>query len=290
VATDGEVAPFIMGLGSAADLAINAATGEMLVVCGEERQLLVIKPSRQPTAEPETTQEVSAGAPAQPTRTPRSANVVVPGEPVRGGLLITQESPDTMAGGKAGPALDATPAPPPVRATPPTEDRGTAYQLDAKTDSHLLGTGYARTSLYADLTITCRKPGSVFDTVGLNAAPQGSFALHITGEGVVQFQVYDPAARSTGRLQNGWHVLTSKTRFARDATHRVTATFDNGTCNLFVDGRREASLVVPTRLSGQPVYLGDFPGDEHWGAKYNIHQSMIGDVVVHHFGRAPRAE
>jgi hypothetical protein len=35
------------------------------------------------------------------------------------------------------------------------------------------------------------------------------------------------------------------------------------------------------KLSGQAVYLGDYPGDEHWGPRYNIHQAMIGTLRVY---------
>ncbi|MCX7718740.1 MAG: hypothetical protein N2111_10130 [Candidatus Sumerlaeaceae bacterium] len=290
VTPDGIATPFIMGLGSAADIAINPATGEMLVVCGDSRQVLAVKPLPGAFAESNNTAQAPDKIAVRPTPTPGPASTAATTKPTADDLLVTRQSPDTMAGGKAGPALDATPAPPSVRATPSQEPTGSVYRLATKTDSHLLGVGYGRTNFYADMTITCQRPGSVLDTVGLNAAPPGSFALHITGEGKVQFQVYDPSARSAGRLENGWHVLTSKTRFAAGATHRVTATFDNGTCTLFVDGQREGSLVVPTRLSGQPVYLGDFPGDQHWGPKFNINQSLVGTVVVHHFGRTPVAE
>jgi hypothetical protein len=294
VSPDGSTTPFIMGLESAGDIGINPATGEMLVVC-DGKKLLVVKPG--PAASPESTgsretgqetrDEVTPTPSTNPTATPRipisSSTMPEPGE-----LLVTKVPPDTMTNSKAGEALeDASPGSPPGQ--PPATGDAKVYRLGKKSDGYLLSAEYSRNTLVADLRVTWREPGSILDTVGINAAPEGSFSLSMLADGRVQYQIYAPSKRSSARVSNGWHVVQGATKLSRGNPHRITLNVENGTFTLFVDGRRDASISVATRLSGRPVYVGDYPGDQGWGPKFNINQAMLGTVTVLHFGApAPR--
>lgn len=53
---------------------------------------------------------------------------------------------------------------------------------------------------------------------------------------------------------------------------------------LQLDGAERESLSLSTPLSGEPLWLGDFPGDDNWGARYNIHPAMTGTLTVRVLG------
>lgn len=91
------------------------------------------------------------------------------------------------------------------------------YQLTGPASGFLLARSNPRTGLRMELGVNCSQPGQILDTVGINAAPIGSFALYIRTDGHLQLSVYDPGRQSSGRASNGWHLLAS----GRPATRRA---------------------------------------------------------------------
>jgi hypothetical protein len=122
--------------------------------------------------------------------------------------------------------------------------------------------------------------------VGLNAAPVGSFAVHIGTDGKADFCIYDPGRDSSARGGSGWHILKGKTVLAPNTWHDLVVELKGGTIRLWADGRLEAETNLATDLSGEPVYVGDFKGDEHWGSGFNISQGLQGNITVVYFGPA----
>lgn len=97
--------------------------------------------------------------------------------------------------------------------------------------------------------------------------------------------IYDPTRKSSRRIANGWHLLLSKPVAPR-ADHRIRVDHSETEVILTVDGAVER-FALETPLSGQPVYLGDFPGDAGLGPHLNTKTGMTGRVILHTFGPLP---
>mgnify|MGYP003879822577 CR=1 FL=1 len=281
---DKTMTPLIMGLNAPTALGISPTTHELYVVCGAGREVLAFKPT-QPLANEELSPEEGRQGPTTQVSPPK------------------QGLPPSSGASAAPPAVTSPPRPTSVTSSkadaPPTrsiQDQGkpvSTFRLSQKTDSWLLLAESPRNRFIADLEVTCLKPGTILDTIGINAAPRGSFSLAVGPDGRVYFQIYDPKAQSSVKIANGWHVVTSTRKLQWGTPARIVAMFDRGTCSLYLDGKLEKLVEVPTALSGKPVYLGDYPGDENWGPRYNIHQAMIGTVRIHQtseIGASPRLE
>jgi hypothetical protein len=48
--------------------------------------------------------------------------------------------------------------------------------------------------------------------------------------------------------------------------------------SLDLDGRTVATDPALLTLSGRPLFIGDYPGDDGWGSRYKIHPAMVGTV------------
>lgn len=153
--------------------------------------------------------------------------------------------------------------------------------LTGPSTSVLLAKNYPRTNLCIALRVTYSKPGVILDTVGINAAPVGSCGLQVTADGHVFFQVFDPQAPNDN---SGWHVLYSTARIAANTEAQLVVEVSPDEYRLKINGKLDQRLALKTPLSGQPLYVGDFPGDDRWGVKYNIHPAMTGSVTVSYFG------
>ena len=170
--------------------------------------------------------------------------------------------------------------------TPPLDDDARLILLDTPNDSELLAREYPVGDCTMLFGVTFRTPGVVIDTVGINGAPIGSFSLAVDAEGRITFHVYDPGRQSAGRIANGWHQISSESCLTRGVEGMVTVTKTADTISLRVNNGKEKVLSLATPLSGEPVYVGDFPGDDHWGERYRIHPAMLGSVRIHAFGEA----
>ncbi|MHB0936014.1 MAG: hypothetical protein ACYDCO_04300 [Armatimonadota bacterium] len=152
--------------------------------------------------------------------------------------------------------------------------------LDSRSSSALAAKTYPVTNLRIELKINYRTPGVILDTVGINGAPVGSFSCAVDTAGKVSFQVYDPGRKSEVRIANGWHVLTSKSIVKAGTTFTARIEVRPTGYQFWLNNTLERTVALTTPLSGQPVYIGDFPGDDQWGSKYNIHPAMTGTVTL----------
>lgn len=209
-------------------------------------------------------------------------------EDIRAGIPYPHD--DGSPGGKPGGPEGQTP--PPAEDEPPGEGAKTppaeAIRLADATASQPLGQDYPTGDFRFVFQVNARQGGTVVDTVGLNAAPVGSFNLRVAGDGVVSFAIYDPQSQSSGRDANGWHTLSVPGALALGAWSRIAVERQGDRLTLAVGPtatRKSASLTLATPLSGEPAFVGDFPGDEHWGAGFNIHQGLTGVVRVVRFAR-----
>lgn len=288
---DGALTKILSGLTKPSYVRVNPASGDLMVLCDDQ---FLLKVHSENDAKPETASPPVATPEPVATQTPRPT--ITP-RPIATKTFAPAQTPkpSPTPPAEATPEPSMTPTPKPV-ATPtraannfrPIEWHGTA-----KTDWEVLTSRYPRRNLRMDLKINLKQPGTLLDTVGINAAAAGAFGLRVAEGGAIVFQVFAPKATSPVRDPNGWHVLTSKTKVAADADYAVSVDVADRQITLSVDGNQEASVELATPLSGEPVYIGDFPGDEHWGKKYNIHQAAIGDVTVLYFGNregAPQEE
>lgn len=173
---------------------------------------------------------------------------------------------------------------PPVKPTGPTASTeggtvdGAAHQLVSNTTAIRWPGEYPTTGGSVTLSFRCVEPGTILDTVGINAAKPGDFTLRQLGDDTLAWGIYHPGVQGAHRNNSGWHYLVSRAKAERGRWHEVRATWGRGGMKLFLNGREVAADPVVLALSGSPVYIGDFPGDEHWGANFNIHQGMVGEV------------
>ncbi len=163
------------------------------------------------------------------------------------------------------------------------------HHLTSPSFSTVVAESYPSSNLRIAVWLRFSQPGTILDTVGINAAPAGSFTFHHEPDGRLVFRVFDPARPSAGRHPSGWHILRSKTALRPDTDYAVDIDVGQTELVMRIGGQEEARLAFAAVLSGQPVYLGDFPGDDHWGSRYHIHPAMVGEVRVAYFGDLAKA-
>ncbi|MBU0607178.1 MAG: hypothetical protein KKI08_04790, partial [Armatimonadetes bacterium] len=173
----------------------------------------------------------------------------------------------------------------PATTLPPSQ----TLTLTGPSSVGVLARRYDRNRFGVKLAVTWTKPGAILDTVGINAAPVGSFTVAVDGTGKLHLQVYAPAASSPHKQSNGWHVLPSPVVARAGQPCEVTLTYEKGQWGLRVSAggqQQTVTLALPVPLSGQPIYVGDFPGDNNWPATLNPHRGMTGTVgIINIIGR-----
>lgn len=167
---------------------------------------------------------------------------------------------------------------------PPRPDREvTASRLDSPAASYALGRDYPARDFRFIFEVTYEKPGTILDTVGINAASPGAFALQVGPDGTATFLIFDPNTNSAVRDANGWHRLSVKTALQPKTPALITIERQGTELQISVGppgSAKKAAVTLVTPLSGQPAFLGNFPGDDHLGAGYDIHPGIIGTVKV----------
>jgi hypothetical protein len=164
------------------------------------------------------------------------------------------------------------------------ENAGVAAVLSSPSSSQLLAKTYPRDDVRLDLVVRYSTPGVVVDTVGINAAAAGDWQLQIRADGCPQCWVYAPKLSSPVGTASGWHIFSGATPLTKNEQHWLTLVVKDGDIGLLVDGQIVSKETLPVALSGNAAYLGDFPGDDHWGSGYNIHPACQGIVRAVYFG------
>lgn len=152
---------------------------------------------------------------------------------------------------------------------------GQQVNLRTPDDGHRLAVKPPAGDFRIEVVVNCQKPGVVLDTVGINAAPDGSYSLSVGADRKVSFQVWQP----------GWTIVTSaKALGTGDEIVVVSRTGERVTLTV---GGQSTVGTIKAPLSRDPLWIGNFPGDDSWGANYRIHPAMVGTVRV--VGVAPMA-
>lgn len=161
---------------------------------------------------------------------------------------------------------------------------GRSFPLRNARTAELLARDYPRTDLRIRMTIRFSEPGTVLDTVGIDAAPIGSWTVAVHPDRHLGFWVYDPEQDTKVKAPNGWHTFNSKERLEPNRDYNVTIEAGGGKLLIQIDDNQAETLALDTPLSGKPIYVGDYPNDAHWGEKHPIHRGMTGRVVMHYCG------
>ena len=156
--------------------------------------------------------------------------------------------------------------------------RQDAYHLSGGDSSVPLNARYQPADGFLRLELRFSKPGSVLDTVGINPAKAGDFAIWILPDNVLVWQIYHPGIASNVRAPNGWHILRSQGNLQPERWYSVEVTWGKRGARLVIDGKVHAQVDVNLPLSGSKVFLGDFPGDAQWAPRYEVNRSFTGDV------------
>ncbi len=164
-------------------------------------------------------------------------------------------------------------------ATPtPAGGEAKVYHLSGGDSSVPLNARYQPADGFLRLELRFSKPGSVLDTVGINPAKAGDFAIWILPDNVLLWQIYHPGIASNVRASNGWHFLRSQGSLQPERWYSVEVTWGKRGARLVIDGKVHAQVDVNLPLSGSEVFLGDFPGDAQWAPRYEVNRSFTGDV------------
>ncbi len=164
------------------------------------------------------------------------------------------------------------------------DEAGLAVKLSAPGSSQLVAEHYPADNVRLDLIVELSRPGTLLDTVGINGAATGDWQISVGDDLLPRLYVYAPQHGSAVATGNGWHVFTAVTPLKPGERHWLTLVVKDGDMGLVVNGRIEVQQALPVKLSGRPVYAGDFPGDDAWGEQYAIHPAAGANLHVVYFG------
>lgn len=193
------------------------------------------------------------------------AIVNVAGQQVRATFTIGRPAGGGTGGGAGTPGGGNTPT-------------GGSLELEGGASSIPGGNDYSPADGALSLFVRYSAPGTIIDTVGLNAATPGDFSMSVLGDGTLVWQIWQPGIAGAHRLENGWHQLLSDVKLQPGVWTKVKVTWGARGMRMAIDGRLAASDSAQLPLSGSPLFFGDYPGDNQWTG-YNIHQSFTGEVA-----------
>ena len=143
------------------------------------------------------------------------------------------------------------------------------YSLDLSESVEISQNGTFSFDVYID---DASEIGTIFDMTGIDTPVDGSFAIGINENAVLEFSFYDESTTSECQDESGWHHLY--TAEALDLYDWQTITIGYGLTeglNLYIGDEWQDLCGVYTSRANAPVYLGDYPGDV-------INDSFVGYV------------
>ena len=174
----------------------------------------------------------------------------------------------------------------PSLAANPTEEYE-VYYLTGPAASYLMASGCPQ-ELTLFFSMNCQQPGVLFDTVGINSANQGDWIIRIDPQGRLSFSVYAPRTSSPFGDGSGWLRFFLEDRLAFNTDYYIHVEIEGGTLLILaVDDQGTENYIyekLPVNLRSTSVYAGDYPGDDGWGERYNIHPAATALMIVFYFG------
>jgi len=167
------------------------------------------------------------------------------------------------------PATPNAPGPAPV-------DAGVWRGVFTSPQSSVAGPTEIPPSGVMSLFVRVDQPGTLLDSVGVNAAPKGAYTLSVTDERKVRWQVFDPTLNTRGAVGNGWHILESSP-IALGTEHEIIITYGESGTVMAVGDDWKLLIELNTSLQGA-AFLGDFPGDAHWAPPVRTERGFIGEI------------
>lgn len=151
--------------------------------------------------------------------------------------------------------------PPYVTPAPPTTPAAQTWVFDNASSSREAPALLPTVGGELSLEFRYSQPGSILDTVGILAAPDGSFCLSIYPEGLLMWQIMNRQLSSAYHHPTGWHYMQATTGLPPGQWHSVRVTWGPGGMKLFANGQLLASDPAVLSLADIPAYFGDFPAD-----------------------------
>jgi hypothetical protein len=160
--------------------------------------------------------------------------------------------------------------------------------LESPEASYLLARSCPTPDFTAYLSFNISAAGTLLDTVGINNAPAGAWNLQIDRNGQLTFSIFSPQRRTARDTGNGWHRYTLSSALRSGQDYNCILQCSAGSLLLLITTDKSSIGRVyeelPCAVDSAAVYAGDFPGDNSWGADYNIHSSFSGTLDVLYFG------
>ena len=142
------------------------------------------------------------------------------------------------------------------------------------TRSELLTTNIPKNKLRIELLVTYRGDGTILDTIGVAAAPEGAWNLRVSEEKII-LSVY--FAQSGPRDVRGW---TNIGIYAKKyKKHHVVIDVQDGVYQLTVDDEKSEQY-QRSSLAELPVYIGDYPRDNS-----TTYGAIIGNIQILYIGQ-----
>ncbi|MGB9690534.1 MAG: hypothetical protein ACPL7D_00020 [Candidatus Sumerlaeaceae bacterium] len=253
-------------------------SGNALWAMCTPRTLIRLTPPQISIAQSET-----AGVPPQDVAVGKPTSLPTQPEAPSGGRRdgVTQASPTSERPREPEPARKTPAAPPPSE---PKE-----FVFHSPKESVRLLDSYPTSDFMLGFSLSWTKSGSVFDTIGIDAAPTGSWSVNVEPTGYLTFGVYAPKVSSAVRASNGWHVLRTAKTLSRERPVQVRIIhLPSATTQIYLENELVAEERIPAPLSGKPVYLGDYAPDAHWAPRYPTERGFVGRLKIYYLGKSVR--
>lgn len=162
------------------------------------------------------------------------------------------------------------------------------YDLTTTSASFQLSRGAPQIDVSMYFSLRFSQPGKIFDTVGIESASVGAWSLELQPDLRLRFSIFAPGASSPFAEASGWHRFSTQEALTAGVEYWIFLDIINDEMLLLVTDNFNNQYYVfehlPCKLANQPVYVGDYPGDNYLGEAYSIHSAFIGELEAYYFG------